>query len=67
MLEPTHLLNEAENEGDFGKRLALLEEFKTLPFGAVWNKFCYESNVPVGSSWLEKVKEYEDKVLKSRI
>ena len=67
LLEPTHLLNEAEEEGDFGKRLALLEEFKTLPFGAVWNKFCYESNVPVGSSWLEKVKEYEDKVLKSRI
>jgi len=33
----------------------------------VWNKVCYESNVPVGNSWLDKVKEYEDKVLKSRI
>lgn len=67
LLEPTHLLIEAENEGNFGMRLALLEEFKTLPFSAVWNKYCYDSGVPVGSTWLEKVKEYEEKVLKNRV
>ncbi|ABP66492.1 L-rhamnose isomerase [Caldicellulosiruptor saccharolyticus DSM 8903] len=67
LLEPTHLLIETENEGNFGMRLALLEEFKTLPFSAVWNKYCYDSGVPVGSTWLEKVKEYEEKVLKNRV
>lgn len=67
LLEPTHLLNEAEEQGDFGKRLAFLEEFKTLPFGAVWNKFCYDNGVPVGSSWIDRVKEYEEKVLKKRV
>ncbi|WP_271628707.1 L-rhamnose isomerase [Caldicellulosiruptor sp. DIB 104C] len=67
LLEPTHLLIEAENEGNFGMRLALLEEFKTLPFSAVWNKYCYDSGVPVGSTWLERVKEYEEKVLKNRV
>ncbi|AZT91040.1 L-rhamnose isomerase [Caldicellulosiruptor changbaiensis] len=67
LLEPTHLLIEAENEGNFGMRLALLEEFKTLPFSAVWNKYCYDSGVPVGSTWLEKVTEYEEKVLKNRM
>jgi len=67
LLEPTYLLIEAENEGNYGKRLALLEEFKTLPFGAVWNKYCYDSGVPVGSTWLEKAKEYEEKVLKNRV
>lgn len=66
LLEPTHLLLEAENSGNLGNRLALLEEFKTLPFGAVWNKYCQEKNVAVGPEWLNSVKEYEDNVLLKR-
>ena len=30
-------------------RLALLEELKTLPFGAVWDYYCETKNVPGGS------------------
>lgn len=30
LLEPTHLIKEAEDSGNLGKRLALMEEFKTL-------------------------------------
>lgn len=66
LLEPTHLLQKAEQEGDFGKRLALMEEFKTLPFAAVFNKFCLDQNVPVGFDWFDAVKEYENKVLRKR-
>ncbi len=29
-----------EAEGDYTARLALLEELKTLPFGAVWDHYC---------------------------
>ena len=29
-----------EAEGDYTSRLALLEEVKTLPFGAVWDYYC---------------------------
>ena len=65
-LEPTTHLLAAEAKGDFGERLALMEEFKTLPFAAVWNKYCQEQNVPVGATWLAPVKEYEEKILLHR-
>jgi len=67
LLEPTELLIKEEDSGNFGNRLALMEEFKTLPFGAVWNKYCLDKNVPVGTEWLEKVKDYENTVLSKRI
>jgi L-rhamnose isomerase len=66
LLEPTLLLIDAENNGNFGDRLALMEEFKSLPFGSVWNKYCQNKNVPVGAEWLSSVKDYEEKVLLKR-
>lgn len=67
LLEPTAMLAEEENKGNFGSRLALMEEFKTLPFGAVWNKYCLDMNTPVGPEWLNSVREYEEKVLLKRV
>ena len=66
LLEPTHLLKEAEDQGNFGKRLALMEELKSLPFGVVWDKYCLEQGVPVGAEWLNVVQEYEEQVLSQR-
>lgn len=66
LLEPTELLKAEEKSGNLGNRLALMEELKSLPFGAVWNMYCQQQNVPVGPQWLENVKEYEDKVLSNR-
>lgn len=40
LLQPTEELQKAEHEGDYTKRLALLEEVKGLPFGLVWAKYC---------------------------
>jgi len=67
LLEPTELLIKEEDSGNLGNRLALMEEFKTLPFSAVWNKYCLDKNVPVGTEWLEKVRDYENAVLSNRI
>jgi L-rhamnose isomerase len=66
LLEPTDHILQAENDGNYGNRLALSEEFKTLPFGAVWDKFCLDMGVPVGAEWLKNIKEYEDSVLSKR-
>ena len=66
LLEPTELLAEAEMEGDFGKRLALLEEFKNLPWQAVFDMSCLVQNIPTGSDWIAEVKDYEAKVLSKR-
>jgi L-rhamnose isomerase len=43
-----------------------MEEFKTLPFSAVWDKFCLDQGVPVGADWLGKVDAYEASVLSGR-
>ena len=66
LLEPTELLRRFENEGDYTSRLALLEEIKTLPFGAVWDYYCESAGVPGGTAWLGEVKKYEKDVLTSR-
>ncbi len=59
MLEPVDRLQQLEREGDFTSRLALMEEQKSLPFGAVWDYYCLKSEVPVGAAWLDEVKQYE--------
>jgi len=63
LLEPTKLLKQMESSGNYTGRLALLEEIKTLPFGAVWDYYCYTKGVPVGYDWFQVVKEYEEKIL----
>ena len=57
LVEPTAKLRELENAGDFTGRLAMLEECKTLPFGAVWDYYCLTSEVPVGPAWLDEIEE----------
>lgn len=66
LLEPTRMLRRLEAEGDHTARLAMLEELKTLPFGAVWDSYCIRSNVPAGDAWLAEVRAYEENVLSRR-
>ena len=66
LLEPTRTLRRLEAGGDHTARLAMLEELKTLPFGAVWDSYCMRSNVPAGDAWLAEVKAYEKNVLSVR-
>ncbi len=67
MLEPTETLQHLEAEGDYTSRLALQEEVRTLPFGAVWDFYCQSCGVPVGEDWVAEVKRYERDVLSKRI
>ena len=66
MLVPNEYLKQLQEEGNFTERLALMEEFKTYPFGAVWDYYCEKMGVPVRESWLEEVKAYEQEVLLKR-
>jgi L-rhamnose isomerase len=66
LLEPTGKLREMEMSGDFTSRLAMLEELKTLPFGAVWDYYCTKMEVPPAQAWLDEVKVYEKDVLSKR-
>ena len=66
LLEPVETLRAAEAAGDYTSRLALLEEQKTMPFGAVWDYYGEIKNVPGASDWLAEVKKYEKNVLSRR-
>jgi len=65
LLEPP-AIHAAELAGDTTARLALQEESKSLPFGAVWDYYCESKGVPVGEAWLADVKAYEKRVLRNR-
>lgn len=66
LLEPTDILRAAETAGDHTTRLAMQEEIKTLPFGAVWDFYCESKGVPAGEQWLAEVKRYEKEILSKR-
>lgn len=66
LLTPVEKLRQAELEGDYTSRLALQEEAKTLPSGAVWDFYCETAGVPVGPAWVAEVKRYEAEVLSLR-
>jgi len=66
LLEPIELIREAEQRGDFFKRLALMEEAKSLPFSAVWDHYCATQSVPLGAQWITSVSGYEETVLRKR-
>ncbi|NOY82888.1 MAG: L-rhamnose isomerase [Kiritimatiellaeota bacterium] len=66
LLEPTERLRNMEADGDLAGKLALLEETKTLPFGAVWDMHCLNRGLPVGPAWLNEMYAYERDVLGTR-
>jgi L-rhamnose isomerase len=63
LLEPTKILKEYEESGQYGKRLAFLEEIKSLPFSAVWDYYCWKQDVPCNFDWYKTVEKYEKDVL----
>ena len=66
LLEPLKQLREYEDNGQYFERLALLEEAKTMPFGAVFDYFNLKNNVPVGAEFIPCIQQYEKDVTSKR-
>ena len=66
MIEPIGTLRTVEASADYTSRLALQEEYKTLPLGAVWDYYCESRNTPPGSCWLTEIKRYEAEEMRKR-
>jgi L-rhamnose isomerase len=66
LLEPTAQLRDLEAREDYTARLALQEEFKSLPWGAVWDHYCVRAGVPSRDAWLADIRQYEQDVLSAR-
>ena len=67
LLEPIDTLRQYEADGDFTRRLGMLEQLKTMPFGAVWEMFCEQQGTAVGMDVFGRIKQYESDTLSKRI
>ncbi len=66
LLEPRDKLLKYEESGKYFERMALMEELKTKPFGAVWDYYCLKEGVPVAEDYIYEVQQYETKELLNR-
>ena len=66
LLEPLQLLRQYEDNGQGFEKLALLEEMKSLPFGAVYDYFNLKNDVPVGEEFIGCVQQYEKDITSKR-
>ena len=66
LLNPTETLRKYDENKQYFERLALLEEAKSMPFGAVWDYYCHINSVPVGVDYIAEVQRYEKEVLSKR-
>lgn len=67
LLEPVMKLEDYESRGRGFERLALQEEFKNMPWGAVWDMFCLKNGVPAGQDYIEDILKYEASVTSKRV
>lgn len=66
LLLPNDKLAQYQDKSNYTKMLAMSEEFKTFPFGDVWDEYCERAGVPVGADWIREVEIYEAEVLSNR-
>jgi L-rhamnose isomerase len=66
LLEPLAVIKKYEESGKNFERLAYLEGMKTMLFGAVYDKYCLENNVPSGIDYISEIQKYEEEVLSKR-
>ena len=66
LLQPTDELKELQMSFQDSKKMLVLEQFKMMPFGAVWDEYCRRAGVPVESALWDSVETYEKDVLSTR-
>ena len=66
LLEPKQMLRQYEDNDQLFERLALMEEAKSMPFGAVYDYFNMKNNVPIGEEFIQVVQQYERDVTSKR-
>ena len=66
LLESTKAIMDAEVQGDYFTRLALMEDLKSMPYGDVWNYYCKINNTPSDFEWIKEASIYEKEVLLKR-
>ena len=66
LLTPWEEMRSLQDGARFTRLLALDEEYKGYPWGAVWDEACRRAGVPEREAWLCEVEAYERDVLSKR-
>ena len=66
LLTPLKYMKKLQDSYDFTTLLVVQEEIKDLPYYEVWKEFCKQENVISDEKWYNKVKKYEEKIIKVR-
>lgn len=66
LLQPFEAMKEMQDAGNYTQRLMSMEQFKSMPFGAVWDEYCARQGVALEGEVYAKVAEYENTVLAAR-
>ena len=66
LLTPNADMKQLQDEGRFTELMVRQEEFKTLPFGEVWDEYCRRCGVPEDGKWFDTVMAYERDVQSKR-
>ena len=66
LLQPQKELAALEKKFSNTRKLALLEELKMMPLGAVYAWFCAQNDTPAGLACMDEVERYEKEVLAKR-
>lgn len=67
MLQPWDRLKKLQDTYQFSEKMIVTEQFKTMPWDAVWDEYCARQGVPAEADLWNEVKNYEDKVLINRV
>ena len=66
LLLPHVRLKDLQQNGQYTELMMFQEECKILPFGAIWEEYCRNNNVPEDETWFKTVMAYEKTVLGKR-
>ena len=64
LLEPKAEMKKLQNEARFTELMVMLEDMKTMPFGAIWEEYLKREGV--SSNYIDEVLAYEKEILKTR-
>ncbi len=68
LLQPTAQMQALQDAGRFTELMLCAEQLKTMPFPAVWERYCAEQGVPTeDAAWFGTVQAYERDVLSGRV
>lgn len=65
-LEPKEEITKLELQGDYAGRMMYMERLKQMPFGIVFDYYCYKNQKKVGLETMEEIKRYEKEVTAKR-